>query len=69
MGFDLKAEAQGQVREERKRELVKKYRDTRSQLVQAKKEAENAARKVEGLTGALAKIEKEAEDELGEEWQ
>lgn len=68
MAFDLKAEAQAQSRAERKDTLVKKYRDTRSQLMQAQKEAASATAKVSGLTNALAKVEKDAEDELGEEW-
>jgi hypothetical protein len=68
MAFDLHEEARQQVRVERKAELVKKYRDTRSQLLQAEKDLDAAKKKAEGLRGSLEKVAKEGEDEFGEGW-
>lgn len=68
MAFNLEGMAQDQARNERKERLLKEYRAARSLKIQGEKEAETARKKVEGAERTMAKLIKEAEDELGEEW-
>ena len=68
MAIDLVGLAKEASKKERTEKLVKEFRNKRSQLLGAEKEQENLTKKIEGLKKELSKIEKEAEDELGEEW-
>jgi len=69
MAFDLEGLAQQQSREERQASLLKQYRAARSLKIQAEKEIDIAQKKLRGAEATMAKLLKEAEDELGEEWQ